>query len=74
MEKAITAETQQLQREICDPTLAGAHSVHMKLPGSIFRGLQRRTTFFEPDCKKYSNLPVMSLHLQIINRKKINIS
>lgn len=39
MEKVITAETLQLQREICDPTLAGACSVHMKLPASIFRDL-----------------------------------
>lgn len=53
MEKAITVEIQQLQRErSVIPPLAGACSVHMKLPASIFRGLRSQMSVSEPNCKK----------------------
>lgn len=73
MEKAITAEIQQLQRSVV-PLLLGTFSIHMKLPASTFRGLLSQKTVSEPNCKKCSNLPVESFHLQIKNRKTINFS
>lgn len=73
MEKAFTAEIQQLQRSLV-PLLLGTCSVHMKLPASTFRGLLSQKTVSEANCKKYSNLPVELLHLHIINTNTINFS
>lgn len=70
MEKAITAEIQQLQRSVV-PLLLGTFSVHMKLPASTFRGLLSQKTISEPNCKECSNLPVESFHLQIKTERQL---
>lgn len=70
MEKAITAEIQQLQGSVISLLLATC-SVHMKLPASTFRGLLSQKTVREPNCKKMLK-PASGVVAPTYNKQKGN--